>query len=257
MNKMQAYIQQVLIDNPGIKNPEVIKPGQLIVLRTASTNMCLTPIDLKETNQVKLLWQTMDLNTQKAIKETSPIFNGLSLGLAGGGTALFTLNNTLASNMSLLNGIPDAYHDYKAGKITKYEFDKIRKLKLSQYTHNIGPAINKIIHGDQKIKDSFKLRPGRSLNATKSMTQHLGKLSSISKAASNGGVVLAGVGLAASCYEISQTEAVTEKNEIAVKAITSTGVGAAAGVVASILLVGTPIGWGIILAIGVGTAVAS
>lgn len=207
--------------------------------------------------QVKLLWQTINTNTQKAIKETSSIYNGLYLGLAGGGTALFTLKNTLATNTALLKGIPDAYHDYKLGKITKHEFDKIRKLKLNQYTNSIGPAIKKLIYSDQKIKDAFKLKPGRSLNATKSMTQHLGKLKTISKAASSGGVVLAGVGLAASCYQISQAEAVTEKNEIAVKAITSTAVGAAAGVVASILLVGTPVGWGIILAIGVGSAVVS
>lgn len=50
MNRVQSHIQQVLIDNPGIKNQDVIKPGQLIVLRTAVANMCLTPIDLKETN---------------------------------------------------------------------------------------------------------------------------------------------------------------------------------------------------------------
>lgn len=64
------------------------------------------------------------------------------------------------------------YHQYKAGNISKYEFDKIRKLKLEQYTKNIGPLINKGIYGDTKVKNSFKLPPGRSLNATKSMTQH-------------------------------------------------------------------------------------
>jgi len=256
-NKAQSQLQQVLIDNPGIKNPDLIKPGQLIVLRTAVANMCLTPIDLKETNQVKYLWRTMDPKTKEAIKETSPIFNGLSLGLAGGGTALFTLNNALSSNMSLLRGIPDAYHEYKAGKISKYEFDKIRKLKLNQYTSNIGPAINKIIYGDQKVKDSFKLKPGRSLNATKSMTQHMSKLTSISKSASNGGVVLAGVGLAASCYQITKADTLPEKNEIAVKAISSTVTGAFVGGIATILLVGTPVGWGVIIAVGVGTAITS
>lgn len=254
---IQMHIQQALVDNPEVNNPDIIKPGQLIVLRTAVPNLCLPPIEPQETQRVKTLWKTMDKKTQDAIKETSGIYNALTLGLAGGGTALFTLKNTLVSNMSVLNGIPDAYHDYKQGKISKYEFDKIRKAKLNRYSNNIGPVINNALYDDQLVKNSFKLKPGRSLNPTKTMTQHLNKLTSISKAASNGGVILAGVGLVANCYQISQTEAVTEKNEIAVKAITSTGIGALTGAAATVILVGTPVGWGIILVIGVGTAIAS
>lgn len=257
VNHMKSQIEQVLIDNPSIKNADVIKPGQLIVLRTASANMCLAPIELNETNKVKHQWTTLSPETQKAIKQAAPIYNGLSLGLAGGGTALFTLEKTLKSNMSLLNGIPDAYHQYKSGTISKYEFDKIRTAKLNLYTKNLGPVINKGIYGDTKVKTAFKLAPGRSLNATKSMSQHLTKLSKISNAVSKGGLVLAGVGLASSCYQISQTEAVTEKNVIAVKTITSTGIGAVAGTVATIMLVGTPVGWGIILLVGAVTAATS
>lgn len=256
-NRMQDQIKQVLIDNPGIKNPDVIKPGQLVVLRTASTTMCLAPIELNETNKVKHLWDIMNPETQKAIKETAPIYNGLSLGLAGGGTALFTLEKTLRSNMSLLNGIPDAYHQYKSGAITKYEFDKIRTSKLDLYIKNIGPMINKGIYGDSKVKNNFKLPPGRSLNATKSMTQHLNKLDKISNVASKGGVVLAGVGLASSCYQIAQSETLTEKNEIAVQAIASTTTGVLVGAAISIFLVGTPMGWGVILVAGTISAATS
>jgi len=257
INRMDSQIKQVMIDNPGIKNANLIKPGQLIVLRTASTTMCLGPIEPNEVSKVKHLWTLMSPETQKAIKQTAPVYNGLTLGLAGGGTALFTLEKTLKSNMSFLTGIPDAYNDYKSGKITKYEFDKLRKLKLDQYTKNIGPMIDKTIYGEGKLKNAFKLKPGRSLNPTKTMTQHLNKLSKISNAASKGGVVLAGVGLAASCYQISQAEAVTEKNEIAVKALTSTAAGAAVGVVATIFLVGTPVGWGVILVVGAASAVTA
>ena len=256
-NRMQDQIKQVLIDNPSIKNPDVIKPGQLVVLRTSSTTMCLAPIELNETNKVKHLWDIMNPKTQKAIKETAPIYNGLGLGLAGGGTGLFTLEKTLKSNMSLLNGIPDAYHQYKSGAITKYEFDKIRTSKLNLYTKNIGPMIQKGIYGDAKVKNAFKLAPGRSLNATKSMTQHLSKLKTISNVASKGGIVLAGVGLASSCYQIAQSETLTEKNEIAVKTIVSTAAGAGAGIIATIFLVGTPIGWGIVLGVGAFSALSS
>lgn len=254
---MDLHLQQILADNPDITNPDLIKPGQLLVLRAPAHNMCLSPINQKEAGYVKDLWMTMDSKTQTAVKDTSVWYNSLSLGLAGGGASLFTLDNSLKSNMALLNGIPDAYHDYKSGKLTKYQFDKLRQAKLDQYTRNLGPAIDKIVHGEESIRNNFKLSPGRSLNATKNMTQHMDKLAKISKVASRGSVVLTGVGLAASCYQISQTESQTEKNEIAVKTLASTGAGLALGTVASILLVGTPVGWGIILAVGTASAVAS
>jgi len=104
--RMQDKIKQVLIDNPGIKNPDIIQPSQLIVLRTASSSMCLAPIELNESNKVKHLWSTMNPETQKAIKKTSPLYNGLTLGLAGGGTGLFTLEKTLKSNMSFIKWYP-------------------------------------------------------------------------------------------------------------------------------------------------------
>lgn len=254
---IQDKLKQVLIDNPNIKNPNKIKLGQLIVFRTASNTMCLAPIELRETNKVKHLWDVMSHETQKAIKETAPLYNGLSLGLAGGGAALFTLEQTLKSNMSLLNGIPDAYHQYKNGAITKYEFDKIISSKLNLYTKNIGPIINKGMYGDTKVKNSFKLSPGRSLNATKSMTQHLNKLNKISSAVSKGGLVLVGIGLASSCYQVSQAGSIPEKNDIAVKSISSTITGAAMGIVATVFLVGTPVGWGIVLVAGTISAVGS
>jgi hypothetical protein len=64
-NRMQDMIKQVLLDNPNIKNPDVIKPGQLVVLRTASTTMCLAPIELNETNKVKRLWNTKILEPKE------------------------------------------------------------------------------------------------------------------------------------------------------------------------------------------------
>lgn len=256
-NRMQDMIKQVLIDNPGIKDPNIIKPGQLVVLRTVPSNMCLAPIELNETNKVKHLWGLMNPATQKAIKDTAPIYNGLSLGLAGGGVGLFTVEKALKSNMGLLNGIPDAYHQYKSGAISKYEFDKARNAKLNQYSKNIGPILDKAIYGDNNVKNNFKLKPGRGLNPTKSMTQHLNKLAKISNAVSKGGVVLAGVGLASSCYQIAKSDTLTEKNEIAVKTIASTTTGALVGAVASIFLVGTPVGWGVILVVGTVTAATS
>jgi len=247
---MDLYIQQVMADNPEVINADLIKPDQLLSLRAPNPNMCLAPLDQKESEYVKELWRTMDTQSQTAIKDSSPYYTTLSLGISGGGISMFTLEKTLVSNMSLLNGIPDEYQNYKQGKITKYEFDKLRKAKLDQYTRNVGPAINKMIHGDKRITTNFKLQPGRSLDATKSMTQHMDKLTKVSKVASRGGLVLTGVGLAASCYQISQADTQVEKNEIAVSTIAGTVAGTGVGIVAGIFLAATPIGWGIILAVG-------
>ena len=255
---MESHIQQVMADNPEVTNPDMIKPGQLITLREPGDLMCLAPIDQKETNYVKNLWLTMDSQTQKSVKETSPIYTALSLGIAGSGVAMFTLDKTLVSNMPLLNGIPDEFHKYKSGQITKYEFDKFRKAKLDLYTKQVGTGINKFIHSDKNLHDAFKLKPGRSLNPTKSMTQHMDKLAKISKIASKSGFVLTGVGLAASCYQISQTESHTEKNEIAIETIGGTlaSTATAGGIALTILLVGTPVGWGLLLVGGLVSAAA-
>ena len=254
---MQSHIQQIMLDNPEITNPDFIKPGQVIVLRTPATDMCLAPIDFKEMDYVKTSWNTLDERTKQAVKATSPWYNRLSLGLAGGGAALFTLENTLSSNMILLNGVPDAYANYKAGTITKSQYDYIRKTRLDQYAKNIGPAIKKLIYGGEKPHKTVRMKlVADPLAATKPVREHMNKLTRISKAASRGGLVLTGVGLAASCYQISQTESRVEKNEIAVATLASTIVGTGAGYAVGVVLAATPITWGVVLAIGVGSVLA-
>ena len=54
-NTMPGFIQQALKDNPDIQNPDFIRPGQLIALRTDNSKMCTAAIDLKQTSQVKIL----------------------------------------------------------------------------------------------------------------------------------------------------------------------------------------------------------
>ncbi|VAW52675.1 hypothetical protein MNBD_GAMMA07-2781 [hydrothermal vent metagenome] len=204
--------------------------------------------------EVKQLWRLMDNMSQENIKQTSGIYNSLSLGLSGTGIALFTLEHTLKTNMSALNGIPDDYARYKRKEITKYQFDKLRTSKLNSYAHRIGHGIETLIYGEGEIKEAFKLTPGRSLDATKPMVHHLNKLKTLGKAAEHGGTLLMGLGLAASCFEIMDTESLPDKNEIAVKAITSTVVGVGAGYLIGAILIGTPVGWFVALGWGLVSA---
>ncbi len=247
---MAILIKQVQIDNPNIQNPDRIQIGQLVAIRTIVPLMCMGGIEQTQISEVKKLWSFLDIETQDNMKKSSGVYNKLSLGLTSAGVGLFTLKHTLETNMSALNGIPDAYAKYKNKEITKYQFDKLRKAKLNSYADNIGPAIKKIIYGESEVKEAFKLVRGRSLDATKPMVHHMDKLKKIGKYAGKGSTILVGVGLAASCFEIIEAKTLPEKNEIAVKAIASTTVGLVAGVAINIFLITTPAGW--VVALGWG-----
>ena len=249
-SKMSVLLQQVLADNPNITNADHIQMGQLVAIRTVVPQMCMGAIEPSGVSEIKQLWNLMDTMSQDNIKQTSGIYNMLSLGMSGTGTALFTLEHTLKSNMGALNGIPDDYAKYKRKEITKYQFDKLRSQKLNSYAHRIGPGIEKLIYGDGEIKEAFKLTPGRAMDATKPMVQHLNTLKTIGHAAEKGGMLLMGLGLAASCFEIMETESLPEKNEIAVKSIVSTIVGMGGSYLVGVYLVATPMGWFTALGIG-------
>jgi len=242
-SKMSVLLQQVLADNPNITNADHIHVGQLVAIRTVVPQMCMGAIEPSGVSEIKQLWNLMDTISQDNIKQTSGIYNTLSLGMSGTGTALFTLEHTLKSNMGALNGIPDDYAKYKRKEITKYQFDKLRSQKLNSYAHRIGPGIESLIYGEGEIKEAFKLTPGRAIDATKPMVHHLNALKTIGHAAEKGGFLLMGLGLVASCFEIAETESLPEKNEIAVKTLTSTFIGVAGGYLLGIYLVATPMGW--------------
>lgn len=69
--------------------------------------------------------------------------------------------------------------------------------------------------------------------------------------------MLAGVGIAASCREIANSDSRQEKNEIFVETVTSTAVGSAAGVAVGLFLMSNPVGWGTALILAAGSAAAS
>jgi len=252
--KMSVLLQQVLADNPNITNADRIQVGQLVAIRTVVPQMCMGAIEPSGVSEVKQLWNLMDTMSQDNIKQTSGIYNMLSLGLSGTGAALFTLEHTLKTNMGALNGIPDDYAKYKRKEITKYQFDKLRSQKLNSYAHRIGSGIETLIYGEGEIKEAFKLTPGRAMDATKPMVHHLNTLKTIGKAAEHGGTLLMGLGLAASCFEIAETESLPEKNEIAVKALTSTAVGIATSIAINVFLISSPVGWFVALGWGLVTA---
>ena len=79
----------------------------------------------------------------------------------------------------------------------------------------------------------------------------------ISKLASSGGAILtvASVGLA--CREIANTDNTLEKNHILMESLGSVFGGTLYGIGATIVLMGTPVGWVAALVIGVGAVASS
>ncbi|VAW55724.1 hypothetical protein MNBD_GAMMA07-2401 [hydrothermal vent metagenome] len=83
--KHSVLMQQVLADNSNITNANHIQVGQLVAIRTVAPQMCMGAIEPSAVSEIKQLWQLMDGISQDNIKQTSGIYNSLSLGLSGTG----------------------------------------------------------------------------------------------------------------------------------------------------------------------------
>ena len=116
----------------------------------------------------------------------------------------------------------------------------------------IGPLDTLLFNGktaNQGLRISRKL----SISATHDITQYADKLTKLSRLAAGGSVILAGVGVAMACKSIGDTDDRQEKNEILVETATTTLAGV--GVAVTLILVSNPLGWAVLIGIGVGTAV--
>jgi len=254
----QLHLQTLLQDNPEISNPDKIRTGQLIVLRQSLLDSFGESVNVADCEYVKSQWESMNRLDQDAVIKISPWYPTISASTAVTGATLFTLEKTLSSNLPSLKDIPKKYEQYKAGKISRGQYDYFRQRQLKHYTNNIGPMIKHSVYGSQTPQQVIRIDRGKNLiKSTVSMQQHMNKLTKIAKVASKGSIVLVGVGLAASCVQITNTKTRLEKNEIAVETIASTGVGAGLGIVASVFLLSNPVGWTVILAVGAATALAS
>lgn len=255
-------LNQILADNPEISNPDLIKANQLLLLKQYQPVSNLPPESLTYTPSLndianfKIKWENLSKPQQYAIEELSPAYNYLSLGSVGLGANLVAMNSLLSSNVGPLNDIPQAYTDYRSGKISKGQYDYLRKSRLDAFKNRIGP-VRRLLYGDQTPHQVFRMKNTGGMAATKPVVQNISKLSKIADVASKGGLVLTVAGLASSCHQIANTNDRHEKNIIAVETATSTFIGLGSGVVIGTLLLATPIGWGVALAIGVGSAALS
>ena len=258
-DQREAILKQILADNPEIKNPDLINANQLILLKPFTPSVNLPPETfvkiptLDEIASFKKHWENLPGQQQDAIEQISPIYNYLSLGSVAVGANLTAINSLMASNVGPLNAIPQAYTDYRNGKISKGQYDHLRKSRLNAFKQRIGP-VNRLLYGSQTPNQVFRMKKGGGIAATKPVVQNIDRLSKIANVAAKGGAVLTVVGLAASCHQIANTQNRIEKNVVAVETLTSTVVGVGTGLVVGFLLVSNPVGWGVALAIGIGSS---
>jgi hypothetical protein len=174
-----------------------------------------------------------------------------------GGTILGGQGNLLSGgNIGLVDKISDLYADYKAGKLTKGQYDSRRKQSLDMFRKNIGP-FEKLLYGDKTPHEVIRIARGGGVPATSRIvenTQHLKKLAAVAK---HGGIVLTGVGVAASCMQIADADSAEEKSGILVETVTSTAVGLGSSALIGFFLISNPVGWGTALVLATGSVALS
>jgi len=246
--------EYVLSINPQIKNPDLIRAGDIIRLGeypwNKNTNTKPSPGKTLISKSVpRHYW-----DAYWALTWMEHHSNALTIP----GSIAFGATSNLFSpgNQSLISEINEIYAQYKTNKITKGQYDYRRRIALDRLRNNLGPA-EKWLFGDKTTHEAIRIARRGGVPATAHISKQVSRISKIAKYARNGGIVLTGVGLAASCMEIADTSNKQEKNEIFVETVTSTGTGAIVGAVVGLFLISNPIGWGTALLLAVGSTAVS
>ena len=165
------------------------------------------------------------------------------------------VNRTFTANVPLLNEMVQNYEAYKTGELSKGQYDYRRYKILTRLKAKLGP-LSRVLNATRLQNEVLRISRTRGRAPTANISHQVGRMGRLSKYASRGGVVLSVVGLGIACSEIANTDDMQKKNEILVESVGGFAGGAIYGAVATVLLIGTPVGWVAALVIGVGGAVA-
>ncbi len=127
---------------------------------------------------------------------------------------------------------------------------------MDKLKQNIGP-FEKWLFGNKTINETIRIARSGELPATANITANASKLKSLATVGKVGGIVLAVVGVTASCMQIANTDSSQEKNEIFAETLASTLVGTGLGYTVGLYLVSNPVGWGTAIVLAIGTAATS
>ena len=283
-----AHLEQILALNPHVKNPDVIHAGTVLRLMlkpapTPATSLLsiaratprlsttssglphpvLSSLGLNQPPGAPMCrpWSQMlsDIPTQDELDfwMLSWLAENSNYLVVPGSIANGAFGNLLSpGNIALIEEIGDLYGQYKGGAITKGRYDYQRALRLNQLSQNIGP-MERILFANQTPREAIRIARGGGVAATHNITSNANRLKQLASYGKSGGYVLGGVGIAASCMQIGDTNDRQEKNEIFVETVISTMAVVVAGVLVGAFLVSNPVGWGTALVLAVGSAASS
>lgn len=254
--------QYVLSLNPQIKDPNKIKSGDMLRLgvlppikspiKQVVQNVSSSPVAhlSQQNNFVTRRVKSRDMDNFWALSWLANNANYLTI--PGSIAAGATVNLASPANVALMTQINDYYADYKSGKITKGQYDRLRKISLDKLKTNIGP-FEKWLFGNKTTHEAVRIARGGGVPAGANIAKHADRLNTLASVGRVGGYVLIGVGMTASCMQIANTQSRQEKNEIFVETITSTGIGLGLGIIVGMFLISSPIGWGTALVLATGS----
>lgn len=269
----QKCLQNILAINPHIKNANLIREGSFLRLLPTPLSAIERPITLNRQPVIPTLLRkpsesvisaaTPEFLLDGVNKEDEINFHLLSLLAARSEMPLFGANLAQGMITGLINPrvnrilpeINNLYVDYKAGKLTKGQYDYRRKLKIQELKAAIGP-VDRFLFGTS-TNNAIRIARGGGVPATSYITKHSDHLKKVASYGKYGGYALAGASLAAGCMQIADTDDRQEKNEIFVETVTGTTAGLFLSAAVTIFLVSNPVGWGTALVIGAGSAAAA
>lgn len=275
------YLKQILSLNPHIKDPSLIRTGSLLRLMAAPSQSSKpgpvpTPVasSAYSPNSSPFILPSANMCPAEYGPESFVLYNvpaqdevdfwmlswlsqNSNYFVIPGSIAAGSQGNLLSpANVGLIEQISDLYARYKSGALSKNQYDYQRRLLLDRFKNNIGP-FERWLFGNKTSHEAIRIARGGGVPATKNIADQAARLKKLAAYGKHGGYVLTGVGVAASCMQIADTDNRQEKNEILVETVASTAVGLAGGVIVGIFLVSNPIGWGTALVLAAGSAAVS
>ncbi len=260
--KQQAIIKRILLENPEIRDPNRIYPGQILVLDIPRQycpipKIMVPPVVTIDERAIGTLKQGLE-NTGK---EQKTIISTLApLTLAAASTGLGTLDYTFKSNAPLVAELAENYQDLMEKKITRGQYDYRRVKILKKLETKLGPLMRIGMGSKRPVNEVLRITRKKDAIPTKIIERKAERLLNLSRNLSRGGsVVLAGASLGVACHDIAHTDSRQEKNEILVEALGGImgGVLYGTAVTLAIAMMATPVGWVAALVIaGVGAGVS-
>lgn len=265
----QTAVDFAMYYNPHITRPEHLKDGDIIRLmplpKPSFAATCPIPDDFYTPRQILTRHRLEPARSHHSAflrrqipinKEQRDIFMALArvqdkyhwLEMSTFGAASFA-HISGAGNTNLILQVGDAYEQFKSGKISQSQYTKQRKVLLDKFADNTR-IMQRFFFNGETVHEAVRIKRQKALPATSRITANATKLNHLSKLAKGGGVILAGMGAAVSCENISNTEDRQEKNEIFVEFLASSSVSSATGVALGLFFISTPVGWAAALAIG-------